>query len=487
MLSGETQDNAAVAMSDTHLVAGVWTTRVTGIISLISSICMVWRAWNRRKGLFHRLVFGMGIHLTIFGAAYTIGAAAVPAHASNAMGAHGTIGTCTAQGFLIYVTFMTACSYYASFSVYSYLGTLNNFQKSAAFWVYVEVSIHVFVHTYPICSGIYLMVGNGFNNSGYGYCFLEVDPIGCGGSIRAQNKLSCERGNRLQLPPQYLSLFWDVYLYLEMIIPTVIMITLYFRVKANQSKILIEASKVATQAVIYLLALYAGIFPSTLVHTLEWFAPLRQHQAVILHLSSEIMFMLFGLMSMLMYLYFSTARSVECNDDDYESDDDEDYGDESEAIRRRNCCDEDDISSSLSRFMPRKHSMTNIIFSDLDGLVDERIEPEQNNGEDPKQQDTAPVAVQTKRASFSVPNDDNGNRRRSASPTNNNNNNSNSGRRSNSRRRSKSKKPPRNSFNIFDGTNASGNFSQFIFDGDSDDERNDNYETRKWNTAQDHI
>ena len=42
-------------------------------------------------------------------------------------------------------------------------------------------------------------------------------------------------------------------------------------------------------------------------------------------------------------------------------------------------------------------------------------------------------------------------------------------------------------FNIFDGTNATGEFADFVFDGDSDDENADFQETQRWEAAQDHI
>ena len=43
------------------------------------------------------------------------------------------------------------------------------------------------------------------------------------------------------------------------------------------------------------------------------------------------------------------------------------------------------------------------------------------------------------------------------------------------------------SFNIFDGTNASSAFAEFVHDGDSDDENDDNEETERWAAVQDHI
>lgn len=53
---------------------------------------------------------------------------------------------------------------------------------------------------------------------------------------------------------------------------------------------------------------------------------------------------------------------------------------------------------------------------------------------------------------------------------------------------STSKKSERKySFNIFDGTNATGAYANYIYDGDSDDERNDNQQTDHWDSVQNHI
>jgi len=35
-----------------------WVPRIKGVITLISSLCMIWMAWNKRGRLFHRLVLG---------------------------------------------------------------------------------------------------------------------------------------------------------------------------------------------------------------------------------------------------------------------------------------------------------------------------------------------------------------------------------------------------------------------------------------------
>ena len=42
-------------------------------------------------------------------------------------------------------------------------------------------------------------------------------------------------------------------------------------------------------------------------------------------------------------------------------------------------------------------------------------------------------------------------------------------------------------FNIFDGTNATGTLAEFVFDGDSEDEAADREETERWQEIQDHV
>jgi hypothetical protein len=348
---------------------------------------------------------GMGIHLTIFGAANAIGSLAIPSETTNAWGNMGTTATCTAQGFLIYVTFMTACWYYVSFSVYAYVGTLSNFQNIVS----MEKYIHILVHVYPVISGIYLITPGIFNNSGFGYCFLEVDPIGCGDHINKNGDIvPCKRGPDSHIQVQLLELFWDIPLYIEMIIPAGIMIALYYKVKTNQSVVQIPANEVVKQAFLYLLALYAGIFPSAVVHTMEWGGSLSvAANKAVANLFADVMFMLFGLFTMLFYHYFTSGEWGESNEEDDES----------------------------------NHH-------------DENLNPDLNNGAVEGQQDQAPAATTTAAS-----------------------------RRTSKRRSIKS----RYSFNIFDGTNSSGKFACFIFAGDSEDEREDNRETERWNEVQDHI
>mmetsp|Transcript_36635 Transcript_36635/g.42118 ORF Transcript_36635/g.42118 Transcript_36635/m.42118 type:complete len:86 (-) Transcript_36635:49-306(-) len=55
----EENNNSNNQMSIEHTNVIELVPRLTGIITLISSFCMVWMAWSRRRQLFHRLVLGI--------------------------------------------------------------------------------------------------------------------------------------------------------------------------------------------------------------------------------------------------------------------------------------------------------------------------------------------------------------------------------------------------------------------------------------------
>jgi hypothetical protein len=295
----------------------------------------------------------------------------------------------------------------------------------------MEKYIHVLVHVYPICSGIYLATLEIFNNSGFGYCFLEVEPLGCGGHPASDELIPCERGPESHTKVQFLELFWDIPMYLQMVCPTVVMTALYIQVKTNQSTVQIPAKEVAKQSAVYLLALYAGVLPGAVIHSLEWSGT----HSVSANLFSNFMFMLFALFSMMVYVYFTTG-------DWYATVDLED----------------DELDESSHHEM---QASTDLIF----GHLELTLRGERNGSEAIENDDNAPSSPVPRRTSSSS---------QQQSP----------------RRKSKSRKSSRKSrysFNIFDGTNASGKFANFIFEGDSEDIRYDNNETEKWNAVQDQI
>ena len=367
------------------------------------------------------------------GAAYAVGVAAVPVDTTNATRNVGTIETCNIQGLFIYVSSLSAIFYFVSLSINCSESTSRRFQKY----------VHFGVHVYPIVSGIYLAtLFEAFNNAGSGSCFIENDPIGCDGTGGNGDGVPCERGTDSRRTAWLVELLWVVPLYLAAIVPTVILFRLYRWFRRHESRSPIPATSVAKQAILYLLVLYAGILPWAVVRTLRWSDLPSAATVFVLDLFAEAMFGLFGLLSTLGYFYVTGGGGA----------DDEDDG----------------IASHHDT------GMAEFIFE-----PSERTTPDDSADLPP----ASPKADNPKKIS-STSNDITVKTNTSVTTTTHHHNKN--GPETAPRRKSK-RRSSRPSFNIFDGTNASGLFADFIYDGDSSDELNDRRETEKWDAVQDHI
>ena len=320
--------------------------------------------------------------------------------------------------------------YYCSLSVYSFVGVLNNFDEKVYAWI--EKYIHILVHIYPISSALYLVSLEAFNNVGLGYCLTSSEPLEC---MNPESGIPCERGPSLQEWTR-LNAFWSVPFIFYLICPTVIMVKLFCMVKKRQTRIYIQAKDVAKQSFIYLFALQWVIWPFfiqqiwTLISTTGYSTTSTSY--FIFSLVSSVNLQLFGLWSLLTYLYFSVnANST--------------------------------TDAPLIRMNSAKTAQADQTSS--------RRTNDNNKHNSPHQQQHIHIFSSQK-----VVIDDNANN------DNNNNNNNN-----NNTEEDISSPSSAFSFNIFDGTNASRAFAEFIHGCDSDDEQADNRETLKWRGVQNQI
>ena len=183
------------------------------------------------------------------------GVAAFPSNDTNTNGHFGTVATCTTQGFFIYVCDALSMFYYASFSVYSFVGIFSNFEKEKYEWV--EKYIHAILPIYPLITAIVILSKQGFNPSSLGgYCTASNTDWYC--DDPNYGDVPCERGH-LNHPILWYSVFYIITLFF----PTVVMFFLYINVTQQQSQIFIKAKVVAKQSAIYLFVLYLAI--------LSWF------------------------------------------------------------------------------------------------------------------------------------------------------------------------------------------------------------------------
>jgi hypothetical protein len=173
------------------------------------------------------------------------GQAAAPVGTSGVLGANGSASTCTAQGLLLQFGF-AGPSYYAALSIFSFVAVRNNFKIENM--LRIERFIHIGVFIYPVISSYYLLSIEAFNYVGP-VCWIASSPMGCGDG----SNIVCQRG-----PQNIIGVavaFGAIPVALVLILPTIVMAFLYYEVGKRQD-LIIDASTVARQALLYLLALY---------------------------------------------------------------------------------------------------------------------------------------------------------------------------------------------------------------------------------------
>mmetsp|Transcript_17138 Transcript_17138/g.35199 ORF Transcript_17138/g.35199 Transcript_17138/m.35199 type:complete len:403 (-) Transcript_17138:181-1389(-) len=365
--------------------------RVQGVIYLTGAIPTLVMAWKRREFVFHRLALAMAGYAFLAGVFNLVGSLAIPADASGIKGNYGTQLTCTVQGFFLYVSTRTMFFYYSGLSFYSYVGILCGFQKASYKWC--EKWIHIVAPIFPVTVGLWLLVDKSFNPIN-GRCFAISSPVDCNPS-----EDTCVRGS-LNMTWQALLLMVEAII--GIVFPTVIMVTLYFKLRKKEQEggqmptRMVNARDLSKQSCIYLFLAYLPTLPYFVLSAFVFFG--NQHGTYEEEFNwvkgvrafASLLYSLFGLFVLVAYRYVTIDRSKD----------------------------------------PKKNGF--YIFS-------------RDRRNDKKETDTPVPPTPTEEFSTKY------------------------------------------SFNIFDGTNATGAFAEFIHDGDSDDERQDNEQTTHWSAVQDQI
>ena len=197
--------------------------RISAIISFTCMIWMIYTTWkNIRKNTYHRLMFGLSFHQLSDSTWAIIGPAAVPKDTPN--GPYGAIGnttTCTIQGFFGQVSFCVPF-YYVLLSVYSFVLIKHKFQLSK--YIQYEKYLHILAHVFPIGSAFYLLSLDAFNYTGHFDCWISSLPFECG----EDTGIPCVRG-----PQNVETMAWifaGAPAFFCMLFPTIMMISLYIMV-----------------------------------------------------------------------------------------------------------------------------------------------------------------------------------------------------------------------------------------------------------------
>ena len=376
--------------------------RVAAVISLGCAVYMAKLAWQSRTRLYHRIIFCLSMHLILFSLLNMYGSSAMPSDTPDVWGARGTVQTCALQGFGLQVS-IAIPHYYVCLSIYSFMAVRHNFDVSKYLWV--EKWIHIGVHVFPFGSAIYLLLVNGFNPS-LAVCWIESIPFGCGKGT----EVPCERGPQNIFVVALICAFLPVAL--SLLIPTCVMGALYLETRRRQSAIHLEASSVAKQACLYLLALYWSYIFSLINGFIWWYMDKPKFVPTIL---ASVTLNLLGVWILAIYLYFRVVPSRQ------------------RSSRQRS-------ASASSQHLSVQHlqspNATKTVRNTTPRQEGKTIEP------------TLILEEQSPSSSC---------------------------------------EQLRSSFNIFDGTNATGDFAEFVYQGDSDDEKEEIRESMRWQTIQEYI
>jgi hypothetical protein len=413
---------------------------------------------------FFAVVTGLSIHILLWSPWHIIGPIAVPEGTPDSYGAYGTTQTCTAQGFFIQLS-MCIPLYYVFLSCYSWVVIVyGNFNPKKYQWI--EKYIHLIVHIFPIASSVYLLYIEAFNSTGLGQCWIASIPFGCGDN-NGTTQISdvCERGP--QDITKILIYFAGLPAVFYLLFPTIVMGSLCVVVwnKHKQLKeqtkqrnnsnntnntttatatsttvqqqqqqqqqhhqpTLISLSMVIKQSLVYVGVMYWIFIPQFIVSLIS---VIDNRKSFGLHLFNCIVTDSMGLWIALVYWYFSTNAAASGIVISFKN---------NIIIIKQHCGDMCDPST----------------------INHEDEDDDNDNDEEKNEQEDVVVSK-----AFSL----------KSNKSSNNDNIS-----TNSKHKQHQKMVKRYSFNIFDGTApANGRFSDFVFDGDDDDEEYDEKESEYW-------
>lgn len=288
---------------------------------------------------------------------------------------------------------------------------------------WVEKWIHVGVHIFPVGSAIYLLLVDAFN-PGISVCWIESIPFGCG----AGTDVPCSRG------PQNIFLVATVLAFLPvafcLVVPTCVMVALYRETKRRQAAIQMEASTVAKQACLYLCALYWSYMFAIVNGFIWWY---KDEPLFLPTLLAAVTLNLLGVWILGIYLYFRVVPPSP-----------------SPALHR--------MRRRKATPAANKSSVTTTQAA-LEPVLEQELPTNDNSAAATTASMTSTHRPEQASSSSQV----------------------------SSRQPSSELQRSSYSFNIFDGTNASGDYADFVFEGDSEEEREDMRESRRWHDIQEYL
>jgi len=182
-----------------------------GTVSTIASMCLVVHILRSHHGLsttYHRLVLGLSIGDIMSSFANVLGSTMVPKEMNYyVLGAQGNMTTCTAQGFLIAVGFITTNLYNCSICLY-YLSIIRYNKKDEYIRNKLEPWFHGISIIFPLAGGFVAIAMKAYNVKDSVCFFQTFDAPHCIGYENGDTpegfSIPCGRGNGIENPILYL-------------------------------------------------------------------------------------------------------------------------------------------------------------------------------------------------------------------------------------------------------------------------------------------
>ena len=168
--------------------------RFSAPLSIVGSCTILYIILKDRKRklqrVYHRLLLVYSLVDVLCSLNFALSAIVVPSGTPGVWGAHGTVTTCQASGFVM--QFSWALGVYATFICLYYVLVLRYNVRERTLARTVEPVVHTFALVTPLILGI-LMLNQGIynpTNAIIGWCFINVYPMDC---LR-RDEIACERG-----------------------------------------------------------------------------------------------------------------------------------------------------------------------------------------------------------------------------------------------------------------------------------------------------
>ena len=247
--------------------------RITSMISILSSICILMETWaDLRAGVgttVTRILFSLQLGLIPAMVCYFIGSWAAPTHAeSNALGARGTIATCEAVGFVLNFGNFVAIQWDIALSItyvlmIRYNTPVDKLKKMEYYFHGIIWSIGLAASIPPLFLDLY--------NENWEICGLDVSPHTC-----------IDDGNCFRGDPEILPIFQAIVVFVSLLgigISAFAMVSIYLYARKLEARNSIYSSgelshnrssnqevstRIAWQGIMYSGAILLSYLPSAI-------------------------------------------------------------------------------------------------------------------------------------------------------------------------------------------------------------------------------